>query len=1855
MKRIGRFEIQTEIGRGAFGRVFRAFDPRVGRVVAVKVLDSDGDDSQLGRFRNEASAAGNLHHENIVTVHEFGDDNGIQYLVMEYLEGQDLQKVLKGELLKTRTPLTLLQKVTIMQQVGEGLHYAHRHGVLHRDIKPANIMLLTDGEVKIMDFGIARLTRDNGTRLTQQGFLIGTVLYMAPELLQGADVDALCDIWAYGVIYYEVLAGRNPFESGNLHSEMYKLAHEDPPPLNSEQCPDALQPVLQRLLSRDRELRYQSLEDVLFDTEPVLLDLRKQAAEQLLPQAQDLYAHQAWEEAQVLIRSILDLQPQNREARMLRERVQFEIHRRALKPRLDALVRRANEEAEQRNFSEAIKILESASKLDSADEQVKVRLQQVRAAKERNDRANQWVASAREEVRQKRLPSALEQAAEAVRSDPEHGEAADLLAQIQLAIQEQEREEIIQAGLFKARGLIAIESFDEAIAVLTDLEAANPERIDIQDLTARTVIQRAERNSRRRLKAGLESAKELLKEGELAESIRVLEDLTPEFPSEPEVTDLLEYVRQEQRARERAQAIEAVSAQATSLVQAQRFEEALAAIQNQLGAYPGDIVLSRMLRAVLAGQQAYEKKQRLEDGLQRIRELRQRGAWEEALQIVRPLLEETPDHLGLLAHDRELREEQQKQERAAAILRVAQNASALISQSRPGEAVEMARTALRTYPDDPDLTRVFNRAAEALQEQENERYLQSQLAAAAELERRQDWAAALAGIVKAAERLPHSPELEEAERRIRNAMALAERTSKIAAEKLSIEGDLNDRNWDAAFARIQAAREVYPEEDLFPKLLEEGQRRRNEEISALVAEARRTLMAGQLDEAEKFLETHLAAYFGEPAVQAVAAELDFEKLRHEEVRRQEEEKKNYIAAQLAAIAVEERAHNWSAALEIVQSALEKHPDNSELGAARHRIQAALERQQRERRIAAEVENVERMLAAGDWPAAIARVEEVNLQDPDDPAYLRLWIEAQRHRGKELDAILTQARQLFSAGNLEAAESLLQSRREFFPKETEYNALLAEIIRELASRDAALRAAQEKQAFISQALARAAELEARGEHPAAIDLLRQALQRFPGDPLLAPELERLENAWRASERARKVHEAAGAIRREIGKRRWDAALALVKFAEMDFSGEPVFAPLGELAQKERRSEIDGLVARARTHLAAAELEPAEALLQQLLPAYAAEPPVALLVQDVAAEKFCRDCEGVARKQIMARRFPEAARAIQEIAERMPDRKTILELRSTLEDAQQREQRELSLRESLGVADRALRAGQYQDAIQRYTALLAEFPGDAQVEKGLREATKARDLDRKKRLDTEIGRLKKLRRSGAAQEVRSAAALLLEQQENPQVRELLQWAEVECAKPPANGAAEDRGGSKPGSPLSKKHLRWVLIGAVGLCSLAVGWTIFEFLRANPLQVDSSELTFTYAGTAIPAQSLVLTGGSRPPQVRSNVPWMTAASDGKTPARVQVQVDPAYLEAGDYSAQLTIVAGNRASENRVVNVSLHVQPATKASSSSPAIKVNPSNIYFANYEMGNAAPPQRALSVTSENPADRLNLSIELPDSCSWLRLTATSGITPWDLKAMVNTESLHPGPYACAFTLRGKSASAKVTAYLIVTEHSTPPPVPPPVQQPSTLSIGVSSLPFGVFQLGGTSPAPKSFSVASSPASGLAFTATLGSNCNWLSLSAAGGTTPAQTSASVNTAGLSVGGYSCAITFTATTAGVPNPSPIVASLTVVAAPFIPQPVDCHAATYTGLHYGAFTWSGATLEPNAELVIGGTDERLGGGRIIRGQRLPGCDVSVNTTSAAILIEEKPSAKDGFRRVKLRNTSTEPLSSVEVRWQAK
>ena len=259
----GRYDLREELGRGAMGVVYHGFDPVIGRGVAVKTLRLSeagtglSREELVGRFQTEARAAGLLAHPNIVVIFDAGEEDGLFYITMEFVEGRSLQSVIDA-----RQPFPVSRVLKLMEQVCSALDFAHQHNVVHRDIKPANLMLTADDVVKITDFGTAKILQF-GT--AQTAHVMGTPSYMSPEQVKGKPVDGRSDIFSLGVILYELMTGEKPFPGQNITTVIYKIINEEPIPprsLDSSIHP-GLSAVITRALAKDPGERYQSCHELM--------------------------------------------------------------------------------------------------------------------------------------------------------------------------------------------------------------------------------------------------------------------------------------------------------------------------------------------------------------------------------------------------------------------------------------------------------------------------------------------------------------------------------------------------------------------------------------------------------------------------------------------------------------------------------------------------------------------------------------------------------------------------------------------------------------------------------------------------------------------------------------------------------------------------------------------------------------------------------------------------------------------------------------------------------------------------------------------------------------------------------------------------------------------------------------------------------------------------------------------------------------------------------------------------------------------------------------------------------------------------------------------------------------------------------------------------------------------------------------------------------------------------------------------------------------------------------------------------------------------------------------------------------
>ena len=261
-KKIGRYEIDALAGEGGMARVYRAHDPEIGRVVAIKLLKDDVgiDEEYRARFLREARAAGAISHPNIVTIFDVGREAGTPYITMEYLEEESL-----ADLFASKERMPLKQVVKLGAQLARALDHAHHRGVVHRDIKPGNILLMENGQsVKITDFGIARLDSSDDMQKTHAGTILGTPRYMSPEQATGQEVDGRSDLFSLGVILYEMLTGNKAFDSNNIPTLMLQIMRKDPTPVRSlaPNVPLGLQRIVSKLLQKRPEKRFKSGADL---------------------------------------------------------------------------------------------------------------------------------------------------------------------------------------------------------------------------------------------------------------------------------------------------------------------------------------------------------------------------------------------------------------------------------------------------------------------------------------------------------------------------------------------------------------------------------------------------------------------------------------------------------------------------------------------------------------------------------------------------------------------------------------------------------------------------------------------------------------------------------------------------------------------------------------------------------------------------------------------------------------------------------------------------------------------------------------------------------------------------------------------------------------------------------------------------------------------------------------------------------------------------------------------------------------------------------------------------------------------------------------------------------------------------------------------------------------------------------------------------------------------------------------------------------------------------------------------------------------------------------------------------------
>ncbi len=509
LQTLGKYKIETVLGQGAMGVVYRAYDPVIKRQVALKTMSGDfqANPEMLQRFYREAQSAGSLRHFNVVTIYDLGEENHQPYIAMEYLEGANLQ-----DLIRQKSVTTLNRVLHIMRQCCEGLHYAHCRDIVHRDVKPANIFILHDDTVKIVDFGIAMV---GASTITKTGMVMGTVSYMSPEQVQGQPLDGRSDQFSLGIILYELLTGKKPFQGENIPAICMKIVSQAPAPVRDlyPHCPPPLESVLQRCLAKNRDHRYPSLNEMARDLEKISINLKQVYSLQEPVTLESGHTATLWQDSLDEVRALIE---------------EGKIGEAGL--RLDDIQRRWGSRDEM--LAQRVEALRGQISYQRNQTQVRHKLDSI-------------VAMAREGL--------FEQAEHLLDDLEHHYPEVEAIFQTRRTVLEEKqiRTKIadIRSRISQARFFLETDNTDKALVTIEEALKLYPEEKSLIGFYKRIHEQKTSQGKREFIRTTCTEVSRLLAEGKAADALRTLENAIRVYPGEEIFQNLYRNLLSEKRKK----------------------------------------------------------------------------------------------------------------------------------------------------------------------------------------------------------------------------------------------------------------------------------------------------------------------------------------------------------------------------------------------------------------------------------------------------------------------------------------------------------------------------------------------------------------------------------------------------------------------------------------------------------------------------------------------------------------------------------------------------------------------------------------------------------------------------------------------------------------------------------------------------------------------------------------------------------------------------------------------------------------------------------------------------------------------------------------------------------------------------------------------------------------------------------------------------------------------------------------------------------------------------------------------------------------------------------------------------------
>ncbi|MGC2329104.1 MAG: protein kinase, partial [Candidatus Sulfotelmatobacter sp.] len=630
-KKIGKYDVVDVIGKGGMGIVYRAKDPFLDRMVAIKIMTISYADSPdlLERFYREAKATAHLQHPNIVTVYELGEQDGSPYMVMQYLEGVSLDAALHSS-----QKLTLLQKVDIIIETCHGLSYAHQKGIVHRDIKPGNIMVLKDGTVKIVDFGIARI---GDTNFTRAGQFMGSLSYMSLEQLnEKLQVDQRTDVYSTGVVLYQIVTGSLPFEAESTGATLMKIMNEPPPPFSKflSSFPPELETITLKALAKDRDQRYGSAEEFAQDLIQLHASLRQETIEVHMRQAEVLLQKNDLSHANDQLMEVLRIDKQHARAMTLLRSLRKQIEKEHSAERARQLRDQAEDALRREDFDPALGFVDQAIGLDATNydlQQLRTKIQEAKAEIERMRQVFQRAESAH---RAGNLDAAKQAIEEVMAFRPDDTRVKSLYRMIQKELEDRLRQKRVEGLLQSAQKEIAGRNYTAAYGILQEAEKIDPEAPQLRALLEKFNAARELEKRRKDLELLTRQVEQAINTDDHESAIKIADEGLRRFPNEPSLAKLRDLAETQRQVAQTKAFVRERLAAAREILDAGNAAGAVKMLEDALRKVPGNPHLESLITLAQERAAQFKEDQAKAAVIQQANTALGRGAHAEAIKLL---------------------------------------------------------------------------------------------------------------------------------------------------------------------------------------------------------------------------------------------------------------------------------------------------------------------------------------------------------------------------------------------------------------------------------------------------------------------------------------------------------------------------------------------------------------------------------------------------------------------------------------------------------------------------------------------------------------------------------------------------------------------------------------------------------------------------------------------------------------------------------------------------------------------------------------------------------------------------------------------------------------------------------------------------------------------------------------------------------------------------------------------------------------------------------------------------------------------------------------------------------------------